>query len=275
LYNISRIAGKIDILFWRGATRLNFFIIKGNEEGYQMSKQSGNIDLASLFQSVTGTLANNRESLNEADTNNHDHGDNMVDTFEVITQAMKEKRGADPADQLAYASEILRQRKSGSAQLYAKGLSQASQEFQGQQVTSGNAMDLIQALLGGGQAPVQQQQQGGGIGGVLGSLLGGSNQQEQQQQQGGGIGDVLGSLLGGTNQQAPAQQQSNDGLDIGDLLNAGMAFMNTKSRGGSNLEAIVNAVVSSSAMGGGYRQQSSNLVAGALMQAVQGMVNKR
>ena len=216
-----------------------------------MSKQSNNIDLAALFQSVTGTLADNRESLNESDTNNHDHGDNMVDTFEVITQAMREKKGADPADQLAYASEILRQRKSGSAQLYAKGLSEASREFQGQQVNSGNAMTLIQTLLGGGQAPVQQQQQ-----------------------QGGGIGDILGSLLGGTSQQAPAQQSS-QGLDIGDLLNAGMAFMNTKSKGGSNLEAIVNAVVSSSAMGGGYRQQSSNLVASALMQAVQGMVNKR
>jgi hypothetical protein len=31
-------------------------------------------------------------------------------------------------------------------------------------------------------------------------------------------------------------------------------------------------VVSSSAMGGGYRQQSSNLVATALMQAVKGMI---
>jgi hypothetical protein len=50
-----------------------------------------------------------------------------------------------------------------------------------------------------------------------------------------------------------------------------MSFMSTKSRGGSNLEAIVNAVVSSSAMGG-YRQQSGNLVATALMQAVKGMI---
>ena len=57
-----------------------------------------------------------------------------------------------------------------------------------------------------------------------------------------------------------------------DLLKAGMSFMSTKSRGGSNLEAIVNAVVSSSAMGGGYRQQSSNLVTTALMQAVKGMI---
>jgi hypothetical protein len=237
-----------------------------------MSNQAGNIDLGKLFQTVTGTLAKNKESLNEADTTNHDHGDNMVNTFEVITRAMKEKQGADPADQLAYAAELLRQQKSGSAQLYAKGLSQASQEFQGQQVTSGNAMTLIQALLGGGQAPVQQQQQqDGGLGNVLGSLLGGGTQ--QQQQQGGGLGNVLGSLLGGGSQQS--QQQSNNGLDIGDILNAGMAFMNTKSRGGSNIEAIVNAVVSSSAMGGSYRSQSGSLVANALMQAVQGMVNKR
>jgi len=214
----------------------------------EMSQQAGNIDLAKLFQSVTGTLAKNRDNLNEADTNNHDHGDNMVDTFEVITQAMKEKKGADPADQLAYASEILRQRKSGSAQLYAKGLSQAAQEFQGQPINSGNAMTLIQTLLGGGEAPAQQQQQGG-------------------------LGNILGSLLGGA-QQAPAQQ-SGGGLDMGDILNAGMAFMSTKQRGGSNLEGIVNALVSGSAMGGSYRSQSGSLVAGALMQAVQGMLSKK
>jgi hypothetical protein len=218
-----------------------------------MSNQPGNIDLGTLFQTVTGTLSKNKESLNEADTNNHDHGDNMVETFEVITQAMKEKQGADPADQLAYASEILRQRKSGSAQLYVKGLSQASEQFQGQQVTSGNAMTLIQTLLGGGQAPVHQQ---------------------QPQQQGDGLGNLLGSLLGGGNQQAPAQKSA-QGLDIGNLLNAGMSFMNTKQKGGSNLEAIVNAVVSSSAMGGSYRSQSGSLVANALMSAVQGMASKR
>jgi hypothetical protein len=212
-----------------------------------MSQQSNILDLGKLFQSVTGTLAKNKESLNEADTENHDHGDNMVETFEVITRAMKEKKGADPADQLAYAAEILRSRKSGSAQIYSQGLTEAAKEFQGQQVTPNNAMTLIQALLGGGQ-PSRQQQQDSGLGGMLGSLLGGGQ---------------------------PAQQQKADnGLDIGDLLNAGMAFMNTKARGGGNLEAIVNAVVSSSAMGG-YRQQSGNLVASALMQAVQGMVNKK
>jgi hypothetical protein len=135
-------------------------------------------------------------------------------------------------------------------------------------------MTLIQTLLGGGQTPVQQQQDGG-LGNMLGSLLGGSQtQQQQSQQDSGGLGNMLGSLLGGGTQQTTSQQSS-QGLDIGDILNAGMAFMNTKSKGGSNIEAIVNAVVSSSAMGGSYRSQSGSLVANALMQAVQGMVNKR
>jgi len=232
-----------------------------------MANQSNSIDLAQLFQTVTGNLSDNRQQLNDADDNNHDHGDNMVDTFEVITQAMRERKGADPADQLEYAARMLRQRKSGSSQMYASGLEQASQEFQGQQVTPANAMTLIQALLGGGQAP-QPQQQSGGMGDVLGSLLGGG--QQQSQQQGGGIGGVLGSLLGGSGGQQ--SQQGQDGLDLGDVLQAGMAFMNTKQRGGSNLEAIVNAVVSSSAMGRGYRQQSSNLVASTMMQVIKGMV---
>ena len=231
-----------------------------------MADQSKALDLAQLFQTVTGTLTSNRQQLNDADDNNHDHGDNMVDTFEVITQAMKEKKGADPADQLEYAAQMLRQRKSGSSQMYAKGLEQASQQFQGQQVTPANAMTLIQSLLGGGQAP-QVQQQGGGLGGVLGSLLGG---QQGTPQQDSGIGGVIGSLLGGSGGQQG--QQADDGFGMDDLLKAGMSFMSTKSRGGSNLEAIVNAVVSSSAMGGGYRQQSSNLVTTALMQAVKGVI---
>lgn len=212
-----------------------------------MANGSGSIDLAQLFQTVTGTLVNQKQELNDADNKNHDHGDNMVDTFEVITQAMKEKEGADPADQLEYAAQLLRGRKSGSSQMYAKGLEQASQEFQGRQVTPDNAMTLVQALLGGGQSP-----------------------QPQQQSPLGDVGEMLGSLLGGAGGQQ--KQQANDGLDLGDLLQAGMSFMNTKQRGGSNLEAIVNAVVSSSAMGGGYRQQSSNLVAGTLLQAVKGMM---
>lgn len=261
-----------------------------------MANQQQPLDLAQLFGAVAGTLQQNRLSLNQADEYNHDHGDNMVDTFETITQAMRETRGAEPSDQMAYAAQVLRQRQSGSAQAYADGLSQASREFQGQQVTRGNALSLIQTLLGGGQAaPVQQQQQtSGGLGGLLGSMLGGQ-QQQQQPQQDSGLGDLLGSMLGGQSAPAPQQQssgglgdllgsllggqqqqtQQNDGVGMGDLLKAGMAFMSTRARGGSNLEAIVNAIVASSALGSGYREQSSSLVVNTLLSVIQGMAGGR
>jgi hypothetical protein len=89
---------------------------------------------------------------------------------------------------------------------------------------------------------------------------------------------LLGTFLGGgeAGQTQNKGQQTSDGLDIGDLLNAGMTFMNTKSKGGSNIEAIVNALVSSSAMGNSpYRSQSGSLVANTLIQAISGMSNKR
>jgi len=121
-----------------------------------MSNPSSPIDLGNLFQSVIGTLSKSKESLNKADTNNHDHGDNMVNTFELITKAIKEKQGADHTGQLAYAAQVLSQQKSGSAQLYAKGFANASQQFQGKQINSDNVMNLIPTLLGVGEAPARQ-----------------------------------------------------------------------------------------------------------------------
>ena len=213
--------------------------------------QPTRIDLAKLFGAVANNLGDQRETLNQADTYNNDHGDHMVEIFEVVTQAMKEKKNADPADQLAYASEILRRKQSGSAQVYANGLAQASQQFQGQSVTTDNAGMLLQTLLGGGQAPAAPSQQTGGGGGMLGALLGGLTGQPSQ------------------------QQGAADGLDVGDLLNAGMAFMNAKQQGGSTAEAAINALMSASPLGqSSHRKESGAMVANTIMQVLGSMSGK-
>ena len=367
-----------------------------------MTNPSSPIDLGKLFQTVTGALVQNKESLNNADTNNHDHGNNMVSAFELITNAMKEKKDANPSDKLAYAAQVLSRQKSGSAQLYARGLSQASRQFQGQQVTSDNAMVLVQSLLGVGETPEQQSDQlmispanlsyvsGNNIkfqwkaspgaakywlsvrkvsdnstriskdlGKVLfsdepgfpddgtqykwcigvdknpasdksavywtftsGTAAEPQSQPQQAQQQkplpqtegfgdaigqvirkgkpaqpqtegfgdaigqairkgkpapqpGEGFGDAIGSLIRKGQQQAQNQQQSKGGFDLGDLFNAGKAFMSNKSGSGGNPDAIAKGVVSSSPMGDSYRSQSGELVANTLMTAIQSMVNKK
>jgi len=202
------------------------------------------LDLASLFASVTGDLVTNQETFNQADTYNHNHGDNMVEIFKVITEAMETKPDAEPADQLAYASELLRQRsQSGSAAMYADGLAQASQQFMGKAITPQNALMLIQALLGGPQGQVPQQTQTQPSNDLLGSLISG--------------------FSGG--QQAPGQ----DSLDIGDLMTAGMAFLNAKQQGGSDIESLVNVLVSSSQAGQSqHRAQSGALVANTLLKLI-------
>jgi len=208
------------------------------------------VDLANVFGTVASTLASNRDVLNRADTINHDHGDNMVEVFEVVAQAMKAKKGASSADQLAYAAELLRQKQSGSAKYYAGGLTQAAQKYQGKKVTSTNAMDLIQTLLGGGaqgsaQPPSTPQPD------LLSTLLGG---------------------LGGTGQTASSGQT---GLDIGSLLNAGMSYMSAKQRGETDATALMGALTAATSGGNTpYRAQSGALVANTLMQALGSLASK-
>lgn len=211
------------------------------------------IDLAQLFGTVATALAQNQSSLNEADTYNHDHGDNMVEIFEVITQAMKEKSTASPADQLAYASQLLRAKsQSGSAKLYAEGLTDASAKFQGKKsITPNSAMTLIQALMG-----TQKK--------VPASAIPSTSAESG--------GDLLGSLFGGLTGTAAPSKKGASQLDINKLLNAGMAYMQAKQSGSTDLDAILTAVMSTSRMSDSdYRTQSGALVANTLMQALTGM----
>lgn len=234
-----------------------------------MTNTSGSrgLDLSSLFNVATQALAANQSTLNQADTENQNHGDNMVQAFNMITQALGSQQGASPSQQLNHASQYLSQHAtSGSAQAYSQGLAQAAQQFQGQQaVTPDNAMMLVQSLLGGGQQPTQQ-----GGGDLLGSLLGGGQQSTSQ-----GAGDLLGALLGGGQTAPQSGNQGQDGLDLGDVLNAGMAFMNAKQQGQGTLEAGLAALMAAGPLGQKpHRQQSGQVVANALLQAISGMSGK-
>ena len=228
---------------------------------------SKSVDLAKVFGTVAKTLAENRESLNSADDYNHNHGDNMVQTFDMITRAMKEKKKASPAEQLEYAAQLLRQQSSsGSAQLYAEGLADASASLAGQKsINANNAMQLVQALLGTGQSAPQSSSGSGAD--LLGSLLGGLAGGQSAPQPAEGGSDLLGSLLGGLTGQGGNQQGS--GIDMNDLLAAGMSFMQAKQQGQSNMDALLGALVGSSRMNTtNARTQSGTLVANTLLQVL-------
>ena len=195
---------------------------------------SSNVDLVKLFSTVAQTMVENKTTLNKADEYNQDHGDHMVDIFQMITGAVKEAPKNDLSSGLAKASELLTGQKSGSADMYAKGLAQAAEYFQGQDLDASQLMPLLQTMLGGGEASVSQ-----GAGGLLDSLVG---------------------SLGGE-----------DGLDLTDVLKAGAEFLESKEEGDSNLEAAMDAVIGASKMGESpHRAQSSKLVADVLLQTLMG-----
>ncbi len=213
---------------------------------------SGNIDLGSLFKQVSKVVQKNQTSLNEADTYNHDHGDHMVEIFDVISQAMKEKKSADPADQLEYAAQLLRkQSSSGSATQYAEGLNKAAKQITGKDLDVSTVLSMAQTILG---------------------ATGGASASSASSSSG---GDMLGSLLGGLT-GGSAANDSEQGLDLGDLLSAGMQFMSAKQSGKSNLEALTGALVSNSqfASGSSARSQSTELVASTLLNALSSMSQK-
>jgi len=299
------------------------------------------LTLPSIFKAVSKTLSENEAVLNEADTYNHNHGTNMAAAFQTVSKAVAKKKDLPVSEQLAYASEVLQGSKGGSAQIYAQGLANAAQKFQGKQLSDNTVGLLIESMMGmqepaqassgavsssllgsllggmtgggqpqqqsqpsggdllgsllggmtGGGQPQQQSQPSGGdlLGSLLGGLTGGGQPQQQTQPSGGDLlgsllggmtgggqpqqqsqpsgGDLLGSLLGGLTGGAQPQQQtqpsggdllgsllggqssSDNGLDITDLLSAGLAYYSAKQHGGSTLEAIMQALGSASPLG--------------------------
>lgn len=190
---------------------------------------SSQLDLLTLFKAAQSKLSDHQQELNQADEYNHDHGDHMVKIFDLVTNALKETSSDDISKGLSKASSLVEGLDSGSAQMYAQGLSQASDYFQDRDFEANEILPLLQALLGGGKVKV-----GKGAGGLLDSLVD--------------------SFAG------------EDGLDMGDILRAGTSFMEARQRGDSNLEAAVDAIISASAMGEEpYRARSSQLVADALL----------
>jgi hypothetical protein len=254
------------------------------------------VDLVNIFKSVTQVLAQNQQALDQADEYNHDHGTNMVQSFQTITNSLQQKQGKSDSSALSYAAKNLsKNTNSSSGQLYAKGLTQAAAKFKGKSVDTKGALDLLQTLIGGGQTSSQSTQSAGSdiLGTLLGQMTGGG--QSQSSGSSGSSGDLLGTLLGqttgaeGVSPTATSQQGgdvlstllggltgsqssssgSGGGLDLGDLVNAGVSFMQAKQQGGSTAQALIQAFMTASGMGNStHRTQSTGLVINSFLQAL-------
>ncbi|NIO70640.1 MAG: DAK2 domain-containing protein [Anaerolineae bacterium] len=213
-------------------------------------------DLSNLFGAALQAMTANRQEINALDGYNGNHGDNMVENLRLITESLQEKSSQTPAEALGYASQRLQSHgRGGTSQYYARGLSQAAEQFQGRSSLDGNdVMSLLQVLLGA--IP---------------------SQGHQPQPQAGG--SVLEQVLGMASGQPPQAMPQDSDLDLDDVLNvllpAGLAFLQAKQSGADTASAARLALTS--ALMGGHtnplqagtpRAAAGGLMAQSILQAL-------
>ena len=204
---------------------------------------AGKLELASLFQSVNEQLAQNQESLNVADNYNHNHGDHIVQIFNMVQNAVEEKSDRPATEQLKYASKVVeRNVNSGSASLYAQGFAKAAENMRGKDLSPEFLNSLLTGLLNAEKPP----------------------QTSQASQKKGLFGSLLAGLFG-----KQTSSQVDDGFGLDDLIQGAVAFSQSMKDGEGSTQAAIEAIMAASPMGQSYhRKESGAIVAQTIMDFV-------
>lgn len=211
-------------------------------------------DLAGVFQAAEDALSRQREALNQADPGNGNHGDHMLEIFQVATQAARSLPLASLPDMLEQASRLLAQLgDNASAQVYARGLEQFGKAFREHQVEFDELAGYIQHIA-------QEPPDGSNVGGQTAAPPKGDRSAE-----------VLKSLVSGLaawSQVENGKSPSEKGIDVSYLFELGIIYMQAKGQGGSQLDVLSEAAVRASPLSQvPHRLQSGKLAFHALLQA--------
>jgi len=209
------------------------------------------IELAPLFEAVADVMLLKRDNFNQADPYNGNHGDHMVEIFKLATQAAQEKAGQTLSQAMGDSAEALSLLKeNGSAQVYAIGLAAFADQFAAQNVSLDELVRYVKGVLQGERAKEEEDKAHGDD----------------------RSGNVLKALVGGlANWQRVARGESDTSrIGAGYLFDLGIAYMQSKARGGSKAEIIVDAAVTVSPLNDvPYRAESGKLAIQTLLEAMQ------
>jgi hypothetical protein len=198
------------------------------------------VDMVDLFMSAKKDLEKNKSELNRVDKQDSDHGDNMVDNFEIITKAMKEKKGASPSVKLNHAAKTLNKKtKEISGQMLVKGLRRAAKRLKGKKSLTKEDAVLLTYLLIGVVTEISKKDKSA-------------------------IKKFFDWLFGRKDREL-------DSDDVENLLNAGLALIEAKQSGKITLESLIDKIVAASDMGtsSSHRAISSKIVSSSFMKQIQ------
>lgn len=211
-------------------------------------------ELVSLFQSVAAVMRQHQEAFNQADRVNGNHGDHMLEIFELASSSVAEREDQPLADSMEVASQqLLLLDDNGSARVYADGLSQFAAQFREHDISTADLVGYAQELLAG-----ETQEDAATSGPPAG------NDQDN--------GDVLKALvagLAGWRAVEKGEAPPSGSPDIGYMFDLGIAYMQAKARGGSRTSVIADAAVSVSPLGEvPHRAESGKLAIQAFLEAM-------
>jgi hypothetical protein len=207
-----------------------------------------NSELAPYFQAVGDALRRSREALNLADTTNQNHGDHMVEIFEIAARVAEQDPDACLAESMELAGrELTLQAHNEIAQVYASGLLQMAEQFRKYDVTLEELVVSVQAAL------LEDKDQRARMGSPR-------------------SGEVLKALAGGLaawSQAADRQAPAPNLLNMGILFEFGMAYLQAKQRGGDRASILADAAASVSPLREvPYRYESAKLAIRSLLLAM-------
>ena len=208
-------------------------------------------ELAPLFQAVGEVLRQSQTALNQADALNGNHGDHMVEIFQIAARAAQEQQAAGLAEAMTYAAGLLEaQAENGSAGVYAHGLRQLAGQLQRYDISLDELVAYVQKVLREEKDAGQTAEPG-----LIRS------------------GEVLKALLAaltGWGQIEEGQTPTERSLDMGALFGLGMAYWQAKQRGGRRAAVLADAAASVSPLSKiPHRYESGKLAIQALLEAMQ------
>jgi hypothetical protein len=208
-------------------------------------------NLARVFQAAADALSRQREVLNQADLANANHGDHMLEIFQVAVQAVHSLPLSSLPDALEQAYSLLVQLSdNASAQVYGRGLEQFGAALRRHQVEFVDLAAYVQHIL-------KEPSAGGASAG-----------QAASEDRGAVVLKALVSGLAAWGQVENGQIPSEKGVDVGYLFDLGIIYMQAKSRGGSRLDVLSDAAAAASPLSRvPHRLQSSKIAFRALLQA--------
>lgn len=214
--------------------------------------------LAPVFRSAAERLEANRPALNQADPYNGNHGDHMVEIFQTAASAAGEISLEDlPAALESAARRLAVLEGNGTAQVYARGLTQFASQFRRYGIQMNDLTSYVQGLL---------RQEGNNAAQPPSPAAGGPGVKS---------GDILKALVAGLEgwqkSEAGEPTEANGGklLDMGYLFDLGVAYMQAKQRNATKAETIADAAAEVSPLGKvPHRRTSGKLALQALLEAM-------